>query len=172
MASTTFWSQLLKTAFTVKKVASRGQDESLVRKLGRWDLTLLGIGASIGAGIFVLTGIAAKQAGPAVSFSFLIAAAMCVLNALAYAELSSRFPESGSAYLYAYLFDCLLACSRAYLLRYLLACLLIHFLAYLLTDILTSFACLLACLLAHFQPAYLLTHLLAHLRPTYLFTSY
>jgi basic amino acid/polyamine antiporter, APA family len=103
MEGPTFWSRLVKTAFTVKHVVARSQEESLVRKLGRWDLTLLGVGASIGAGIFVLTGIAAKQAGPAVCFSFLLAAAMCVLNALAYAELSSRFPESGSAYLYAYL---------------------------------------------------------------------
>ena len=75
----------------------------LQRKLNKFDVTLLGVGASIGAGIFVLTGIAAKMAGPAVCFSFLIAAAMCMLNAFTYAELSSRFPQSGSAYLYSYL---------------------------------------------------------------------
>jgi len=103
MKDPTFWPRLTKTAFTTKHISPRQQNQNLIRKLGRWDLTLLGVGASIGAGIFVFTGIAAKQAGPAVSLSFLLAAAICVPNALAYAELSSRFPESGSAYLYAYL---------------------------------------------------------------------
>ncbi len=101
--NTSFIYKLYKTAFTTKKLIQRNESENLIRKLNKFDLTLLGVGASIGAGIFVLTGIAAKMAGPAVCFSFLIAAAMCILNAFAYAELSSRFPESGSAYLYAYL---------------------------------------------------------------------
>ena len=97
--NTSFIYKLYKTAFTTKKLIQRNESENLIRKLNKFDLTLLGVGASIGAGIFVLTGIAAKMAGPAVCFSFLIAAAMCILNAFAYAELSSRFPESGSAYL-------------------------------------------------------------------------
>ena len=62
----------------------------LQRRLGVFDLTLVGVGASIGAGIFVLTGISARKAGPAVVVSFLLAAAVCVLDALCYAELGSR----------------------------------------------------------------------------------
>jgi APA family basic amino acid/polyamine antiporter len=74
---------------------------ALHRTLGLLDLTLIGVGASIGAGIFVLTGISARKAGPAVVLSFGLAAAVCALDALCYAELGSRIPRSGSAYLYA-----------------------------------------------------------------------
>lgn len=75
----------------------------LARRLELFDLILLGIGASIGAGIFVVTGTVAADAGPGVTISFILAGAACVLNALCYAELSSRFPALvGGAYLYAY----------------------------------------------------------------------
>ncbi|KAF8765500.1 hypothetical protein HU200_008648 [Digitaria exilis] len=77
--------------------------EGLVRQLGVIELILLGIGASIGAGIFVVTGTVARDAGPGVTISFVIAGAACVLNALCYAELASRFPAVvGGAYLYTY----------------------------------------------------------------------
>ncbi|CAI9101270.1 OLC1v1038553C1 [Oldenlandia corymbosa var. corymbosa] len=77
--------------------------QGLIRRLSLFDLILLGIGASIGAGIFVVTGTVARDAGPAVTISFIIAGASCVLNALCYAELASRFPAVvGGAYLYAY----------------------------------------------------------------------
>ncbi|GMH00638.1 hypothetical protein Nepgr_002477 [Nepenthes gracilis] len=77
--------------------------DGLVRRLSVFDLILLGIGASIGAGIFVVTGAVARDAGPAVTISFLLAGASCILNALCYAELASRFPAVvGGAYLYAY----------------------------------------------------------------------
>lgn len=77
--------------------------DGLVRRLGLFDLVLIGIGASIGAGIFVVTGTVAKDAGPAVTISFMLAGASCILNALCYAELASRFPAVvGGAYLYAY----------------------------------------------------------------------
>ncbi|CAN4087145.1 unnamed protein product [Withania somnifera] len=77
--------------------------EGLVRRLGLFELLLLGIGASIGAGIFVVTGTVAHDAGPGVTVSFIIAGGSCVLNALCYAELASRFPAVvGGAYLYAY----------------------------------------------------------------------
>ncbi|GAB4861968.1 Cationic amino acid transporter 9, chloroplastic [Ancistrocladus abbreviatus] len=80
-----------------------GDHEGLIRRLGLSDLILLGIGASIGAGIFVVTGTVARDAGPAVTISFLLAGASCILNALCYAELASRFPAVvGGAYLYAY----------------------------------------------------------------------
>ena len=67
------------------------------------DLTILGIGAVIGAGIFVLTGIAAaKYAGPAIVLSFILAGIACGLAAMCYSELASMIPVSGSAYSYAY----------------------------------------------------------------------
>lgn len=78
------------------------RDTGLRRSLGAFDLTLLGIGTVIGAGIFVLTGItAATQAGPAVVLSFVIAAFACGCAALAYAELASAIGSCGSAYGYA-----------------------------------------------------------------------
>lgn len=77
-------------------------DGELKREMGSFELTLLGVGACIGAGIFVLTGVEARIAGPSVSLSFCLAAASSVFNGLCYAELSSRLPISGSAYLYAY----------------------------------------------------------------------
>jgi APA family basic amino acid/polyamine antiporter len=68
-----------------------------------FDLILLGVGASIGAGIFVVTGTVARDAGPGVTVSFILAGASCILNALCYAEMSTRFPPVvGGAYLYTY----------------------------------------------------------------------
>lgn len=78
-------------------------ENSLKQTLTAKDLTLLGIGAIIGAGIFVLTGIAAaKYAGPAITVSFVLAGIACALAALCYSELASMMPVSGSAYSYAY----------------------------------------------------------------------
>lgn len=75
----------------------------LKKTLGALNLTNLGIGAIIGAGIFVLTGQAAAQyAGPAIIFSFILAAIICAFTALCYAELASLIPVAGSAYSYAY----------------------------------------------------------------------
>lgn len=72
----------------------------LKRELGFLDLTLIGIGASVGSGIFVLTGVAAQSVGPGVVFSFGIAAAISALNGLCFAELAGRYPYSGGAYLF------------------------------------------------------------------------
>ncbi|KAI8906664.1 amino acid/polyamine transporter I [Powellomyces hirtus] len=73
------------------------------KTLTAFDLTLLGIGAIIGAGIFVLTGVAAaKHAGPALVISFLIAGFVCGLASLCYAEMGSMVPASGSAYTFTY----------------------------------------------------------------------
>jgi basic amino acid/polyamine antiporter, APA family len=78
-------------------------DQSLKRALGPLNLTALGIGAVIGAGIFVLTGqAAAKYAGPAIVFSFILAGVACGFAGLCYAEFSAMIPISGSAYTYGY----------------------------------------------------------------------
>jgi basic amino acid/polyamine antiporter, APA family len=75
----------------------------LKRALGPLNLVALGIGAVIGAGIFVITGSAAAQfAGPSIAFSFLLAGLVCALAGLCYAELAAMIPISGSAYTYAY----------------------------------------------------------------------
>jgi APA family basic amino acid/polyamine antiporter len=78
-------------------------DHGLKRALGPVNLTALGIGAIIGAGIFVLTGqAAAKYAGPAIVYSFILAGIACALAGLCYAEFSAMIPVSGSAYTYGY----------------------------------------------------------------------
>ena len=78
-------------------------DQSLKRALGPVNLTALGIGAIIGAGIFVLTGqAAAKFDGPAIVLSFILAGLACAFAGLCYAEFSSMIPVSGSAYTYGY----------------------------------------------------------------------
>ena len=75
----------------------------LQRALGPLHLTLIGIGATIGAGIFVIAGnVAAEHAGPAVLLSFVIAATGCFFAALCYAELAAMIPQAGSAYTYTY----------------------------------------------------------------------
>ncbi len=75
----------------------------LERSIGLWQLTAIGLGAIIGAGIFALTGeVAADIAGPAVSVSFLIAGAASACAALSYAEFGGLIPQSGSAYTYGY----------------------------------------------------------------------
>ena len=81
---------------------AEGQD-TLRRVLGATNLTLLGIGAIIGAGIFVLTGTAAAQyAGPAVVLSFIVAGFGCLFAGLCYAEFAAMIPIAGSAYTYGY----------------------------------------------------------------------
>jgi APA family basic amino acid/polyamine antiporter len=80
-----------------------GTDESLKRALGPVNLVALGIGAIIGAGIFVLTGqAAAAYAGPAIVYSFILAGTACALAGLCYAEFSAMIPIAGSAYTYGY----------------------------------------------------------------------
>lgn len=75
----------------------------MLKNLAAVDLLMLGIGAVIGTGIFVLTGVAAaKYAGPAVPLSFILSGLTCALAGLAYAEFASIVPASGSAYTYAY----------------------------------------------------------------------
>ncbi|HEX2769899.1 MAG TPA: amino acid permease [Geobacteraceae bacterium] len=79
------------------------EQHRLNRSLNAFDLTIMGIGAIIGVGIFVLTGAAAaKYAGPGVILSFVISGAACAFAGLCYAELASSIPVAGSAYNYAY----------------------------------------------------------------------
>jgi APA family basic amino acid/polyamine antiporter len=85
------------------EASSEAKHGGLKRSLGPVQLTAFGIGAIIGAGIFVLTGqAAASYAGPAIMISFILAAVICVFAALCYAEFASLIPMSGSAYSYAY----------------------------------------------------------------------
>src|SRR3954470_14746702 len=84
------------------KILETAERKSLKRQLGPIQLTLLGIGAVIGTGIFVLTAEAAQKSGPGMMLSFVIAAVVCGLAALSYAELASMLPVSGSAYTYTY----------------------------------------------------------------------
>jgi APA family basic amino acid/polyamine antiporter len=83
---------------TLATAARKGLD----RTLGPIQLMLLGVGAVIGTGIFVLTAVGAERAGPGLVLSFVIAATVCGFAALAYAELSAMVPVAGSAYTYSY----------------------------------------------------------------------
>ncbi len=97
-------SNLLKTKSLEQLVSDvEHGGKALKRTLTAFDLTLLGIGAIIGTGIFVLTGTAAaNQAGPAIGVSYLAAGLACAFAALCYAEFASMIPIAGSAYTYAY----------------------------------------------------------------------
>lgn len=96
----------LKTLFRKKPLTAYDNDiksSQLTRTLGKWELTAIGVGAVIGGGIFVLTGVAANQyAGPALALSFVLAGIGCLFAAFCYAEFASILPVSGSAYAYSY----------------------------------------------------------------------
>ncbi|MFZ5749356.1 MAG: amino acid permease [Pseudomonadota bacterium] len=83
-------------------ILATAEKKSLTRTLGPVQLTLLGVGAIIGTGIFVLTAEAAQKAGPGMMISFIIAGFVCAVAALCYSELASMVPVSGSAYTYTY----------------------------------------------------------------------
>ncbi len=83
-------------------ILATAEKKSLTRTLGAVQLTLLGVGAIIGTGIFVLTSEAAQKAGPGMMWAFVIAAIVCGVAALCYSEIASMVPVSGSAYTYTY----------------------------------------------------------------------
>jgi basic amino acid/polyamine antiporter, APA family len=96
---------LLQRVKPIATILAEGSDQEhgLRRSLGPWALTAMGIGAIIGTGIFVLTGVAsATRAGPSITISFVVAGIVSALAALCYAEVSSKIPISGSAYTYTY----------------------------------------------------------------------
>lgn len=86
----------------IHELIAKQSHTGLKRDLGTWDLTLLGVGAVVGTGIFVLSGTGAIMAGPGVILSFIVAGLACLFAALTYAEFASTVPVSGSAYTYAY----------------------------------------------------------------------
>jgi APA family basic amino acid/polyamine antiporter len=95
------WSR--KSIDTLRQEAHGGDKPALLRTLGVLNLTAFGVGNTVGAGIFVLTGtVAALRAGPAVTLCFLIASIACFFAGLCYAEYASMVPVAGSAYSYAY----------------------------------------------------------------------
>ncbi len=83
-------------------ILATAERKPLQRSLGPFQLTMLGIGGTIGTGIFVLTATAATKAGPAMMISFAVAGLVCFLTALAYSELAAMVPVSGSAYTFSY----------------------------------------------------------------------
>src|SRR6202451_109636 len=87
---------------SLEAILATAEKKGLQRSLGPFQLTMLGIGAVIGTGIFVLTAEAAQKAGPGMMASFVIAGFVCAVTALCYAELASMVPVSGSAYTYSY----------------------------------------------------------------------
>ncbi|MBL3822977.1 MULTISPECIES: amino acid permease [Bacillus cereus group] len=95
-------SNLLKKK-SVTQLLEHNQSKTLTKTLGAFDLIMLGVGSIVGTGVLVLTGlVAARDAGPAVIFSFVFAAIICGFIALCYAEIASTLPASGSVYTYSY----------------------------------------------------------------------
>lgn len=84
------------------QILATAEKKGLTRQLGWFQLMMLGIGAIIGTGIFVLTSVAAQKAGPGMMYSFIIAGTVCALTALVYAEIAAMVPVAGSAYTYSY----------------------------------------------------------------------
>ena len=105
VSSPTLWQQIWRrkpvTAMTEETGTDTGEGE-LARTIGLFQLSLFGIGATIGTGIFIVLTVAVPEAGPAVIISFVVAGVVAGLTAICYAELAGAVPVSGSSYSYAY----------------------------------------------------------------------
>jgi len=86
-----------------RKKLTQTSSGNFKKTLTRYHLTMYGVGTTIGAGIFALTGIAVQYAGPSLFISFALAGLMCLCSAFMYAELCSRFPSNGSSFTYVYM---------------------------------------------------------------------
>ena len=85
--------------FRTKDLSQLGNEMKLPKTLGSFDLIALGVGSTLGTGIFVLTGIeAATHAGPGVAIAFILAGIAAACAAMSYAELASMVPAAGSSY--------------------------------------------------------------------------
>src|SRR3954462_15214022 len=91
-----------KSLALLMKEAQHSGEHSLKRTLGPFQLTALGVGAIIGAGIFVMSGLGAHYAGPGLMLSFVLSGLGCAFAGLCYAEFAAMIPLAGSAYTYAY----------------------------------------------------------------------
>src|SRR3954467_7186025 len=92
----------MNSLFRRKLVTEARPEHQLQRTLSWPHLVALGVGAIVGTGILTLIGVGADRAGPAVILSFAVAGAICACAALAYAEMATMIPASGSAYTYSY----------------------------------------------------------------------
>jgi basic amino acid/polyamine antiporter, APA family len=104
-APLTLWQQLLgrKPVTVMRDETGADRDGGeLARSIGLFELSTFGIGATIGAGIFIVLRVAVPIAGPSVILAFLFAGVVAGLTAICYAELASTVPVSGSSYSYAY----------------------------------------------------------------------
>ncbi|MGH7948560.1 MAG: amino acid permease, partial [Candidatus Binataceae bacterium] len=102
MAANGLFEQLLRRKRAEMMHADAANELGLRRVLRASDLTVLGIGAIVGAGIFVLTGVGAQHAGPGLIASFVLAGLACAMAALCYSEFATMIPVAGSAYSYSY----------------------------------------------------------------------
>src|SRR3954470_23275211 len=100
--SQSFSEQLLRRRPVAGAPIAHGASDHLKRSIGTFQLTMFGVGATVGTGIFFVLSAAVPEAGPAVILSFLLAGLAAGLAAICYAEMASAVPVSGSTYSYAY----------------------------------------------------------------------
>ena len=94
--------QMLRRRPVIGAPVAHGASDHLKRSIGTFQLTMFGVGATVGTGIFFVLADAVPEAGPAVIISFIIAGIAAGLSAICYAEMASSVPVSGSTYSYAY----------------------------------------------------------------------